>query len=165
MQTPTDRARGKEGRGASWGRLVMRHSSGVSCDRDRPETRRGASCGGRNAAAPARASHWGEHDYSGWRRQRIGRVARVLAGFIRSCLPSVVVFLVSVVLSRRVPRTTSVFCLNSTVSCAMLSPSASCAILHKSSVSPRGRRTLPANHPIDAKGGLNVEDSSVPTPT
>ena len=42
----------------------------------------------------------------------------------------------------------------------------SCDILHKSSVSPSWRRTSPADvHPIDGKGGLNVEDSSVPIPT
>jgi hypothetical protein len=44
------------------------------------------------------------------------------------------------------------FCLKCTVCCAMLSPSDSCVILHKSSVSPGWRRTLPADlHPIDEK--------------
>jgi hypothetical protein len=63
MQTPTDRVRGKELRGASWGRLVRRHSSfvrrhssGVICDRDRPETRRGASCEGRVARGELRGA-------------------------------------------------------------------------------------------------------------
>ena len=122
--------------------FVIRHSSSVSCREDgtetptdRTETGREAKCcylgacvalgGGARGETllSGRVLSGGEQDYSGCRRQRIGRVARVLACFIRSCLPSVVVFLVLVVLSRRVTSATRVFCLNNTVCCAMLSPS------------------------------------------
>jgi hypothetical protein len=109
------------------------------------------------------------------------RARRRRAGFIRSYLSSAVVFSPPVVLGRgascccargacvarfpppRAPRPRRLKC---TKNCAMLSPEDSCDILHKSSVSPSWRRTSPADvHPIDGKGGLNVEDSSVPIPT
>ena len=150
MQTPTDRARGPR---AGWLYLFL---SSIRCSLPVPG-RAGRSCEGRGARGetplPGRSLSCGNQDYSGCRRQRIGRVARALAGVIRSCLSSVVVFCPGRAAACFPPRATSVFCLKCTVNCAMLSPSNNCDILHKSSVPPSWRRTsFVGVQPIHPKG-------------